>query len=466
MKKPDIFGLRSAAQDQIFSEDKKRIEFFRKYFNLNLNPFPEIGVPDSEVSAMAPIRDNDVKKVGDWLRTALRGRKLRVLFVKGQYGSGKSFLLRRIVSEVSEAFSGMGEQKPKIVYVYRPSFEAQALNRAILEEIGIDNIRKMTWMIIRQQLAIDLEPPRAPALDRLMKELIRSSRKGVPSTTLLDIAEIPALKNIFNLEENDDYRKFLVQFDKLKRNRKELRSYFTDLLSRGLRNMTSESSSGAFIDLLLSYEDTQAWQTLLNIKLPRRDRANFVRRFLQDLITLLKSDGYVYLFVVIDEFEQITETMLLSTKEQAEYAYTIMEIINQIDTGLGLIISMTAEGFDELKNIAPFADRILSQIELASLNQDEITMLVSYYLDQARTDQDDKQRIGIFPFSSEVIADVSDKLGPIGLGNTPRNVVQFFHNLLEECFYRGVSEINEQVVEDFIQHFRTRKSYFEEDNTG
>lgn len=471
MNEKDIFGLLSIAQDQIVAEDKERVEFFKTHFNLQLNPFPELGVPETEVSDMAPIRQNDFKKIGEWVRSAFRDRKLRVLFIKGMYGSGKSFLLRRIVSAVADVSVEMGEKKLKIVYVYRPSFEAQALNRAILEQIGLDNVRKMTWNIIRREMKTDIEStPQPMTFQRVIENLRSSPRKKVPITsseTLFpDFRQIPELNNLFDLEENSDYRKFLYQFDKFKRNRKELRSYFIDLLSRGISNLTADSAVSAFVDLLLAYEDTEAWQTLLNINSPRRDRADFVRRFLQDLIKLLRTDGYVYLLVAIDEFEQITEVSgLLSTKEQAEYAYTMMEIINQIDNGLGLIISITEEGYNNLKNLkVPLADRVESHIDLELLDEDEIATLVSYYLDNARIDRDDDSKMGIFPFTSDIIKIVTENLRPIGLGTTPRYVVQFFHHLLEECFYNKITQINEQVIDDFVQHFRTRKSYFE-DNT-
>lgn len=460
MDEKDIFGLRELAEQTILTENLERKGYLTKVFNLRLNPFPEVGVPESEVDDVADIRPDIIKQVRDWLVDALGEQRRKILILKGQYGSGKSFLLRKIVSDVSDAFSGRGELRPKIIYVYRPSVEAQALNRSILEEIGLDNVRKMVWNIVRRELAHDLlQKPRPYTLDNLINGLFGSSKSRTSAGPgLFSISEdIPApLARLFDLDRSDDHRKFLQEFDKLRRNRTELHSYFTDLLSRGLSNLSSVSSANAFVDLLLAYEDSEAWHSLLNMKLPRRDRAGFVRQFLQDLITLLKSDSYIYLFVAIDEFEQITDNRLLSAKEQADYAYTMMEIINQIHKGLGLIISITEEGYQKIADITPLKDRLFSQIELRPLNADEVGKLIGFYLDQAREKQD-PPLIGTYPLSKEDIKYITEKIRPIGLGATPRNVVQFFHNFIEHCYNNQVTNFDRRSIDAYVEHYRQGK---------
>lgn len=411
--------------------EQERLAFFRTHFNLKWNPFPEIGVPETAVNDMAQVRKDAVQQIGQWIHYAQRYLQKSILFVKGQYGSGKSFLLRKMVSEVSVAFAGKGELKPKRIYLDKPSVEAQAFTKAIMETLGLDNIRKMTWAVIKNELAADLAKPPNELRQHALTE-----------------SKVP-LDKLFDLNENEDYRKFLHEFDGFKQNRRQLRNYFVNLLSRGLTILECPS---VLVDFLLAYETSQAWQTLLNIKLPRRDRARFLRQLIQDMITLLKSDGTIYLFVIIDEFQQITEKGFNSTKEQAEYAYTMMEILNPIETGLGLIISITEQDFQKIRTITPFVNQLSMQIELPPLQEGEIVELTRFYLAQARVAAENTQRTDIFPFKPEVMATTTQKLRPIGLSTTPRNVVQFFHHLLQYCFKKRIATIDKNVVNDFMHY--------------
>lgn len=454
----DIFGLKAIAEQEIEVDDPARLNYFQHVFNLKWNPFPEVGVPESEVDEIANIRPDVLVLVGQWLADALRHKRRKILMVKGQYGSGKSLLLRKLVSYVTEIYSSVGKSRPKIIYVYRPSVEAQALNRAILEGLGLDNIRKMVWNVVSQELVKDLEAhPRPLALANLFSTLLHGAKNKAPVPQLFDEQVLSTtLSKLFARDQIDDHRRFLQEFDRLKRNRLELKGYFTDLLSRGLADVSSVSSAFAFVELLLAYDDSEAWQSLLNVRVPRRDRAGFVRQFLQDLITLLRSDNYSYLFVAIDEFEQITDNRLLSAKEQADYAYTVMEIINQIDDGLGLIISITEEGFQKLAEVAPLKDRLLSQIELGPLSTEEAAKLISFYLDQARA-AELPERQELFPLQPALVDHIVERIRPIGLGATPRNLVQFFHNFLEYCYRERVNLIEQAVVDQYLRHYSQGK---------
>lgn len=467
MQDQDIFGLFEIAGQQDPSGDPRRLDFFRESFNLKWNPFPEIGVPESEVDNMAPIRRRVAQEVGKWLRDAYIERARKVLVIKGEYGTGKSFLLRKIVSDVNRWSTGRGENRPKVIYVYRPSVEAHALNRAILEEIGIDDVRKMVWNVIRHELIQDVNAPVRPdRLIGLIENLLLPVRASKPqsqstlftSTIATDIPE--PLSALFDPSQNTDHRTFLEEVDKLRINRKQFHDYFRYLLVRGLSSLT-DPVNAAFIDLLLAYDEIDAWQSLVNTRAPTRDRADFVRQFLQNLIRLLESDGYTYLFVAIDEFEQITEPSLMSPKDRADYSYTMMEIINRIDHGLGLIISITAAGFDKLEKINLALSDRLNVIQLDPLRIDDVEQLVKFYLnnDQARVDGKNPDRTGLFPFSREVLEAAQPILQDTRFGSTPRTILKYFRRLLEFCADQEIDTIDSNVARKFGIHFREGTGY-------
>lgn len=440
--------------------DDKRAKFFEENFHLRWNPFPDIGVPTSDEEGMAPIRQKELERIGDLIHKALVPPfRRRAIVIRGAYGSGKSFVLRKITSAINQSQKGRAEETVMAVYVARPSIEAHALNRAILESIGLDNIRKMIWRVIRKELAVELKS-QTSLLQSLMQQLATPSRKGIPSVqkALLNVQSIPSISETFDPERFDDYRRFLEAYDRQGWSRAILQPYFTEWLSRGLKSISPVSVPEAYIKLLLATDNKAAWEALLELDTKRKgDKTDFVLRFLKDLLALLCAEGYVYLFVVADEFEQATMKQLLSPRQQADYAYTIMEIITNIETGLGLIIGITPEGYENLSAVVPLANRLSGTIvDLNPLKPRELSDLMRFYLDAARPSK--KSRTSLFPFSDELVETTAKGLQPIGLGVTPRNALQFAHLVLEYHFENKIDKISEKSITDCISLFRQKQS--------
>lgn len=459
----ELFGLTELATQVVESDERGK--FINEHFHLPWNPFPEPGVPSPEVMSTAPIRATEAKKIGQFISDAYRKPfSTKILVIKGQYGSGKSLMLKRIVSLVNDLFSGKGEQSAIAVYVGRPSFEAQELNRAILENLGMDNIRKMVWIVIKKQFAEDIANP-ADELKRLWSELLNPTKKtfSSPQSTFFGDTTIPQqlFSPVFNADSIDDYRTFLSKYDKQGWNRTRLRKYFAGLLTRGMKPVSTAGVLEAYVDLLLAFDDKEAWDSLVGMQTKKSGaKVGFALRFLEDLLDILSVNGYAYLFLVIDEFEQITEERLLTARERADYGYTMMEVINKVNKGLGIIIGITPEGFDRLSEIAPLSDRLVSSIELRPLKTNEIKILIEYYLDEARNESKEYRRYKskLFPFSDEVADLVAKEITSIALGATPRNVLQFAYHLLEYCVDHNHSTLTPQVIKEFMPIYRQMKA--------
>ncbi len=464
MSEADLFNLSDLAEHGKIG--KERSKFFGEHFNLRWNPFPDVGVPNAAVTAMAPIRERELRKIAEFVRKAFEPPyKRQVLVIRGTYGSGKSFILRGIAEAVNSSQTGKAEEAVMAVYVSRPSFEAHALNKAILQSIGLDNIRKMIWGVIRKELAHDLKFE-APVLKTLWGQLINPTRKSI-STSQMNLFNSenlpPSLKSTFDPNRFDDYRDFLAEFDKQGWSRATLQAYFSELLSRGLRSQSPASVPEAYIKLLLASDERATWDALLELDLKRKgDKTDFVLRFLHDLLSLLKAAGYIYLLVVIDEFEQATMKQLLTQRQQADYAYTIMEIITNIDVGLGIIFGITNEGYEALSKVVPLADRLGStMIDLSPLRHDELRKLAEYYLALGRPEKKRSKRgqaEQLYPFSDELLQKIVNGLQPLGLGLTPRNALQFLHFLLEYHFENNMAKLTDASVSSALASFRQLKS--------
>ena len=321
----------------------------------------------------------------------------------------------------------------------------------------MDTIRKIIWQVIRTELAIDRD--KAPAnLKRLWTQLIDSKgKKGVSplQLTFIDQHNLPAsIQDVFDPDKFDDYRRFLEIYDQQGWNRVLLQQYLSGLLSRGLKTISPATVPDAFIKLLLASNDKSAWDELLQLDLSRKsDKTDFVLRFLRDLLSLLKADGYIYLFVAVDEFEQATMKQVLTSRQQSDYAYTLLEIITNIESNFGLIVAITPEGYNSLQRVIPLADRLTNTIvELEPLTHVEIISLMEFYLDAARSSKQKGDHL--FPFSQDVIKKTESELRTIGLGLQPRNVLQFLHFALEHHFDNSIVKIDITSITTCLALFR------------
>ena len=109
MDEKDIFDLSDLSN--ITPTDRKKQRFFEKIFALKWNPFPEVGVPTSDITGYARIHDKKIKKIMAAIRAAVKPPYRRqAIIIQGAYGSGKSFILKKIVSSINISQSAKADE--------------------------------------------------------------------------------------------------------------------------------------------------------------------------------------------------------------------------------------------------------------------------------------------------------------------------------------------------------------------
>ena len=102
MSENDIFDLSDLGEKT--PTDIKKRTFFQKNFGLKWNPFPEVGVPTSDINGQAVIRNKEIKKILEVIRKCVEPPyKRQAVVIQGAYGSGKSFLLKKIVAAINKS---------------------------------------------------------------------------------------------------------------------------------------------------------------------------------------------------------------------------------------------------------------------------------------------------------------------------------------------------------------------------
>lgn len=445
----DVFGLGGVASEARDAEADS--QWLRTSYCLPYNPFPPSGISPEEPEG-PPLKDEVGREVSPQIRNFIMSAysepsSTKGLVIIGAYGTGKSHLLRLMHHQINE-WLGSGEQKALSIYVQRPRVEAQDVNREVLRSLGEDTIRKMLWYCMKGEIAQDIET-RAQTLHTLRDQLEGPLFAGRGANDAHD-----RFSQMFKAANLDDHRKFLSMYDAQGWPREGLRDYFTGLLARSLQTDSPVQVLEAYVALLLAPDAKSrgTWDSLLALGRTRRLPLMAAPEFLQDLLNLFRANGYVYTFLLVDEFEEVPAGYLLTRRQKADYMYTLMEMLNTAREGLGLVLAITPQAWEVLTAEAtPLKDRLPTVIRLGPLDPQSIARLIEFYLNRARQDASIKASSALFPFSQELIDAVASSLPD----RTPRNVLQFAHQVISQCVADRTTQITletiDAVISDFLQ---------------
>jgi len=447
----DIFGLRGAAAARADLEAESA--WLQRHFLLTHNPFPPSGIsPDAPDGP--PLRDEQgaeiTPRIRRFIRSAFGSRSsTQGLVIIGAYGTGKSHLLRLMHHHINERL-GTGDDKALSIYVDRPRLEAQDLNRGILRSLGEDTVRKMLWYCVRFEIAQDIRD-QSEHLKSLQRQL-----QGAIFASGADPAKDRVLDPVFRTENLGDYRQFLTAFDSQGWIRPQLHDYFVGLYQRSLDPGSPLEVIEAFVALLLAKDHTarQTWESLLALGKRRKVPLMGAPEFLEDLLRMTRINGYAYTFLLIDEFEEVPAGYLLTKRQKADYMYTLMEMLNRVQAGLGLVLAITPQAWNLLTSEAPpLSDRLPTVIRLGALDAESMGRLFAFYLERARVGNGPDAHEPLFPLSLELVSQLA-----MGLPDpTPRNALQFAYQLLCHCAEHRVETISPETMDSVLEEFRSMK---------
>lgn len=443
----DVFNLKGIASGAASVEQQS--QWLLKHFRLPYNPFPPSGI-SSEKPQAPPLKDVDGREIapiiGRFIVSAYQTQGPRQgLVIIGTYGSGKTHLLRLM----QEQINGLLE-KAIAIYVQRPRAEVHDLNREVLQSLGEGNIRKMLWYAMRAAIADDIREGSAE-IQRLRARLDGPLFASAPPG-----AETPFAK-AFVEDSLDDYRAFFEAYDRQGWPREQLREYFTKVFVQSLGVDLPIEVAEAFVAVLLAPDEESriSWESLLALGKKRKLPLMSAPNFLKGLIQLLRLNGYVYAFLLIDEFEEVPGGYLLTNRQKADYLYTLMEALNTIEEGLGLVLAITPEAWTSLSTLSyPFADRLPISIRLGPLDSESVKRLIVSYLAQAREDAGITVDDSLYPLTDALIEQIANRI-PDG---TPRNILQFSHQLIAHCVENNLVEIEPETVNTVIKDFTEMKT--------
>lgn len=375
--------MKSAINDE-FLADLAQADYSR--FGLRVNPFPSIGIPE-EIPLTTADREEQKRKFKDALRRTIFEHVSSIMVVTGEYGAGKTHLLRYFKYSVN---SNLNAPKNKSLAVY-------------IKSLGL-NFRDFYLNFVDELGREFLTNYASDQIGSFLKELgDNKARKFVYDPSILampDVTDAPVTK-------------FL------------LGGRYLDLF-REMRKRQEQDESSRIINVVLHLAHPEyaamAWRWLLGEKVAK-DEMNLIDLdyVIEDdrtamvsfsaMIGLLLSSGYTTLVLLIDEFENLT---LIPTQTRFRYMEEIRQFIDENPGKLVTVFGTTPGAYFTLTQTPSALQRRLSGTEsdLGFFSIADIKETITLFLALARPKEVDVDSLvakhpgttrATFPFTEAAI---------------------------------------------------------------
>jgi len=408
--------------ERIFSKQSQSLNVIEdeKYKSLRLkfNPFPRSGTANINSSdiynqKLIPVDDSIKEQIVDFIAHGLNDNYIDIedkfisATVTGNYGSGKTQLLmfiKYILGEVASLHKG--QKNPYVIYIDSPGVKLLEFIGTIISRIGEEDFKKYIWSKIILQIKTS---------NGLRNRLAKFEHKG--TNLFHDINPDP-----YSDENTISYKKFLDSFVRYFTNvkqRKEFEDTFKNILLKVLEIEAHDTVLAQYFYELISddFGVNKTWEALSSGNIKQLDKKE--SDIIKYIVRLIKEQGYTDFFILVDEFEDITEGRL--TKTQVDnYVYNLRTLLDEHREWC-LLFAMTGQALKKLRSVSPpLADRISTRlIILQNLNQEQAIKIVTNYLNTAR----DSESNDLYPFDETGI----QKLNDLTDGNARK--------FLKNCFF-------------------------------
>lgn len=443
-------------------------DFFRQHFHLPGNPFPPSGIADA-TEENPPLTPEIAEQVLDFILRSYKSGQSDSMIVSGEYGTGKTHTLR-FIEHVVNSLMNKGDRRARAIYIERPRIEVHELNRTILRSLGHDTVRKYIWVAIHGVLLKEITS-QSQNFKQLKRNLSTKTNKGPRQRVSADAPGLFATEDlplsalidtVFSTEALADYRTFLAALEGKGWDREIVRPFLVQCLLQAVGDDATTELPQAFVALLLARDEASfaTWETIVSISKTKSLSSLRAPTFLQFLLHVMKLNGIVYVYLLLDEFEEVPQGFLLSPRQRQDYLYTMREVFDKVRRGLGVVMAIVPGALVSLNELAPpFADRNPRKVDLPPIQIDEAVKVVQSYFDRERKNSDFKhiRKGDLKPLNRELLSYVLDNLPP-SAPRTPRSLIQFLHRLLDHAAQYKVEDITPEITQSLLAEFGVAKS--------
>lgn len=410
------------------------------HWGIEFNPFPRSGTSNINGSdqvnrALMPLDDNLLKEINQFIANAFvpncveeKDQFISATIV-GDYGSGKTQLLMYAKSKLNEIRDGHKFLKPYTIYIDNPGVSILEFIGTLIGKIGEENIRKYVWNHIIGAI-------------KSSEDIQNQLNPYKPNSAVL-FDDIKNSMNPYSDANTTSYKQFIDSFVRpmTLQKKKQFDRLFGDIVLSILNNDTNDSTVAFYFYEFISsdFGINKTWEALTsgNLKQIIGKEADVIRY----IVKLLKREGFTHVFILVDEFEDLTAGRLSKTQLD-NYVHNLRTLLDKHREWC-LLFAMNPLALDRLRSISPpLADRIsVRRLEINSMNYEEVHRVIERYLSLANFKSE-------FPFTPEALEYVNS----ICEGNV-RRVLKAAFALFESAARDSISILDKEYVENNMPSF-------------
>ena len=357
-------------------------------FDLSHNPFPKSGtasinISDSLNKLLVPFDTSVKNTVRNYIYDSLYAKagnndKFLSATITGNYGSGKTQLLLYVKYLLGQASTVKNTdfpyRNPFVVYIDNPGVRLTELIGNIISKIGEEDFKKFIWGKIIADISSD---------DDYKRQL------NVYAPKVGDAIFDNLNKDPFAVENTVNYKKFLdvfLMYLPVKK-KKDFTDALRAIILQVLQKWKNDSTiSNYFYDLTAEdYGNNKTWEILSQGSEKAFDKKEV--DLLKTVVELVESQGFTDFYILVDEFEDLTEGRLSKT-ELDNYLRNLRTLIDQ-NRNWCPIFAMTDEALKKVRSVSPpLADRLTNRlIQLRGFDDNQAEYISTMYLNLARDDK-------------------------------------------------------------------------------
>ena len=345
---------------------------------LKFNPF-EPSASGTPVGEKLWLPRDWVTNIQSLLNMIERGRGVKAIAISGEYGSGKTYILKWLQQKE------LPVHRIKAFYFDNPGVQFYDLANSLLRSLGRKDFAKTLWELVSYHVSGYQRSLFTKGFDSYLQ---LSHSKSARNDIMLKL-QTAILKTKITKDEEIALRLALMVVDT------PIKPYF-------------------------EYRDFVAGRK--DALVAEKEEAGYFKAILNTLKLGYDIESIAFL---IDEFEEISLQKRLSRREAHGYLATLKRLINlTVDENLWVIVAMTPDAVDKTRELEPalwerFTAEGKFKLEVKQLNVREAKELIRNRLREARIN--DKE--GIFPFPD----DLEKAFSPATI-SSPRKIIKV-------CFY-------------------------------
>ncbi len=409
-------------------------------WGITFNPFPRSGTSningsDENNRKLRPLDTELFNGINQFIANALVPNEVEEddqfisATIVGDYGSGKTQLLMYAKSKLNEIRDSQVYLKPYTIYIDNPGGSILEFMGTLIAKIGEENTRKYVWNHIINEIRNSVE--------------IKTQLKPYEPSTVVLFDEIKDSISPYSDANTVSYKQFLDSFLRSLPGQKKHR--FDELLSGIVQQILNEDTKDPtvayyFFEFISSdFGINKTWEALTSGNL--RQIAGKEADVVKYIVKLLKREGYTHVFILVDEFEDLTAGRL-SKAQLDNYIHNLRTLLDKHREWC-LLFAMNPKALERLTLLSPpLADRItIRRLDINNLNTAEARKVIESYLNLA----DFKQE---FPFTDEAIEYINSTCD----GNV-RRVLKAVFVLFESAADANVNIMDKAFVESNIPTF-------------